>query len=385
MQTVSIVCVGVGGYGGVLLDELLKNGAAHGVSVCAAVEPYPDSCALVPEIRQRGIPLYSALEEFYAAGGKADLALIATPIAFHTRHILCALAGGSDVICEKPLCADKKDIETLLAAREKTGKFVHIGYQWSHSAAIEALKNDVMAGVFGAPKSLKTLVLWPRNADYFNRGTGWAGKLRTSSGELIYDSIANNAAAHYLHNMFYVLGDRLNTARAPGSFEATLRRANRIENFDTADILCRFADGSTARFIASHATDRALNPMFDYAFENGRVLYSEDAVPASVPYAADYKPGCVKALFSDGSVKEYGDPFDGICRKVYLAAARVRGDADGYERCGIETAAVHTRFINDMQERCQVNDFPADRIAVDGKNTVVPGLYEELLGVYAGA
>lgn len=383
MKTVSLVCVGIGGYGEVLLNDLLANAESRHIELRAAVEPYPDSCRLTPELQRRGIPLYPSLEDFYAAGGKADIALIATPIAFHTRHILCALAGGSNVVCEKPLCADQNDIDTLIAARDKAGKFVHIGYQWSHAAAIETLKNDIMAGRFGAPQLLKTLVLWPRNADYFKRGTGWAGKLRTASGELVYDSIANNAAAHYLHNMFYLLGERINTALAPTDFEARLLRANRIENFDTADIICRFENGAAARFIASHATDRNLNPLFDYAFEKGRVLYSQDAVPTEIPNANLYQPGVIRAIMADGTEKVYGDPFDGVCRKVYLAAARVRAEADGYERCGIETASVHTRFINRLQETCTIEDFPAEQIVVNGKNTYVTGLYEKMLALYA--
>ena len=62
-------------------------------------------------------------------------------------------------MCEKPLCADKNDIDRLIKARDKSGKFVYIGYQWSHSEAIEAVKKDCMSGLFGKPIRLKTLVL----------------------------------------------------------------------------------------------------------------------------------------------------------------------------------------------------------------------------------
>ena len=40
-------------------------------------------------------------------------------------------------------------------------KIVAIGYQWSFSDAIQKLKADVIAGIFGKPRRLKTLVLWP--------------------------------------------------------------------------------------------------------------------------------------------------------------------------------------------------------------------------------
>lgn len=388
MKTVTLLCVGIGGYGGVLLNELLKNEARQGIRIAAAVEPYPASCPLAGELEARGTAIYPDMESYYAHTAQtgeapADIAVIATPIACHTHHILTALAGGSNVVCEKPLCADERDIDTLIRARDASGKFVHIGYQWSHAEAIETLKNDVLAGLFGAPKRLKTLVLWSRGTDYFRRGTGWAGKIRNADGTPVYDSIANNAAAHYLHNMFYLLGDRIDRALAPADFDAVLNRANPIENFDTAQINLRFDNGAEAHFIASHATDKNLNPLFDYRFEKGRILYSEDAVPVTVPDAALYEKGCIKAIFADGSVKRYGNPFDGVCRKIYLAAARVRGDANGYERCGIETAAVHTRFINRLQAVGTIKDFPAERIITTASGVCVEGLFDELVARYS--
>ena len=36
-----------------------------------------------------------------------------------------------------------------------TGVFVAIGFQWSFSRAVQALKRDVMAGVLGKPKRLR--------------------------------------------------------------------------------------------------------------------------------------------------------------------------------------------------------------------------------------
>ena len=377
MKNISILSVGIGGYGGVLNSELLRNGHNHGVEITAAVEPYADSCPLTAEFKHRNIPIYKTMEEFYANGGSADLALIATPIKFHTQNIITALENGSNVLCEKPLCGDEKDIDKIISAREKSGKFVYIGYQWSHSKAIEDLKNDIMSGKFGKAKILKTLVLWPRDADYFSRGTGWAGKIADSDGALIYDSIANNAAAHYLHNIFYVLGKNLNTAEAPASYSAKLYRANKIENFDTAVINCTFADGAKALYVASHAINKNLNPVFDYQFENGRILFSQDEPPAEIKDASLYKKDCIKAIMADGTVMDYGNPFENACRKVYLAAEAIKGC--GKEYCGVETSAIHTRFINDLQKNADIVNFNADKIITDGKMTYVNGLFEELI------
>lgn len=382
MKKVKVLLAGIGGYGKLITNEILNNYDKLDIELCAVADPFPNGNDRLEEIKALGAKVYSDMEEFFKTGS-VDLTVISTPIQFHTKHIITALEHGSNVLCEKPLCADKKDIEKLIAARDKSGKFVYIGYQWSFSKAIEDLKADISAGVFGKPLSLKTLVVWPRNADYFSRGTGWAGKISLPSGELVYDSIANNAAAHYLHNMFYVLGSKVNEALAPKDFTATLLRANNIENFDTADIICKFDGGFEARFTATHTTKETLNPCFDYAFEKGRVLFCNAEKPLDdASGSLEYVQRDIVAYFSDGSVKHYGDPYENERIKFYIALDAVRGLENGYERCGIETAAVHTRFINELQKSTEIKNVKKSLVKTEDKMTYVEGLFGAVTDIY---
>lgn len=381
MKTVTVLSVGIGGYGGVLLADMLEHENAWGIKIVGAVEPYPESAPLAAKLAQRGTPVYPDIGAFYAEN-KVDLAVIATPIRYHKAGILACLQNGSNVLCEKPLCADENDISDIIKARDEAGLFVYIGYQWSHAEAIGALKADILNGDFGKPLDLRTLVLWPRDEAYFKRGTGWAGKI-TDGGVPVYDSIANNAAAHYLHNIFYLLGEKPLAAKAPVSFTADLTRANPIENFDTAVIRMTFEGGAKALFAASHAVEKNLDPLFRYEFERGTVYFSQGNVPDAIADAGKYEPGCIVSYMADGTIRTYGNPFENAARKVFLAAKAVRGEPDGYERCGVETAAVHTRFINALQRTAVIRDEPEERLARRDKLTYVKGLYDELIGVYA--
>lgn len=382
MKNVSVMLCGVGGYGKLIVNEILDNFEDLGITLEGIVEPYPNCCERLEELKAHGAKVYSDIKDFYAEK-KCDLAVITTPIQFHTSHIITALGNGSNVICEKPLCADENDIEKIIAARDRAKKFVYIGYQWSHNYAIGALKSDIMDGLYGKPLDLKTLVIWPRNSDYFHRGICWAGKIKSKDGSLIYDSIANNAAAHYLHNMLYILGGKVNEALSPCGFEADLLRANSIENFDTADIRCNFECGAKARFTATHSTVEGLNPVFNYNFENGRVLFCQDKIPSDDETdGKNYVPGKIVGYFKDGTVKEYGDPFYKCNEKFYIALETIRGEENGFERCGIETAAVHTRLINKIQKTCEIHNVNPELIKVDGKLTYVEGLYKAVSDIY---
>jgi len=369
-NSIHIVLVGVGGYGNLYVNTLLDD--TSGRYTFSMVDPYPGTCNRLEEALSRGIRLYGSLSEFYAEN-EADLAVISTPIHLHVPMILEALSHGSHVLCEKPLCGDEKDIGVLRKASAEAGRFVAIGYQWSHSDAIRNLKQDIMSGLFGRPVLFKTIVLWPRDHAYYSRGTGWAGKLKSKNGDLIRDSVANNATAHYLHNLFYLLGETMDSSLMPERIESRIFRANDIETFDTAVIRCGFGNGAEAVYIASHATSSTRNPEFVLRFEKGTVQYVQ-------------KNGEIIAEFTDGTVKNYGNPFASDAQKLYMAAENARLGT-GETVCGVEAASVQTRVIAAVHDaHPEAERFPCELVkekTAGGKvYTYCENLYEELNRLY---
>ena len=333
-KKVRILCVGVGGYSHVYLRPFLTRNDDY-YTLVGGVDPFADKSQFYEQLCEKKIPLYNTMEEFYAAGGEADLTIISTPIHFHTRQIITALEHGSNVLCEKPLSGDASDEALIEAAAERAGKFVMIGYQWSYSTAVNALKDDVLAGVLGKPVFLKTIVLWPRTKTYFGRGSGWAGKMRAADGTLIYDSVAANATAHYIHNMLYVCGEK-NLAAEPLDVKADLIRVNDIENFDNITLSFSLESGAKCLFIAAHSCDENHSPILEYRFEKATVTYDEDVKD-------------LVAHFADGTEKHYGNPEDdGHSKKGFIA---IEGcTTEGFEPlCSHRTAAAHARCIAAIQ------------------------------------
>ncbi len=380
MRCINTVLVGIGGYGSLYVNEVLKPENAPFFNLVGTVDPYPGACRRLDDVRAVCGEPYASLDDFFAEH-KAELVVISTPIQFHTENIITALNHGADVLCEKPLCGDARDIDRLIDAEKASGHRVSIGYQWSHSAAIQALKADVSAGVYGEPELLKTLVLWPRDRNYFGRGTGWAGRIHAKDGSLIYDSVANNAAAHYLHNMLYVTGGEVDRSRRVTDVDARLYRVNDIENFDTAVISCTLEGGARARFVASHTTDVTVNPMFYYKFAHGHVTFSQDEPPAAVADCGAYTKGRIIGVTDDGRTRNYGDPFVFPERKLHLAAAMIRGDLES-PLCGIRAASEHTRLINRIGENFPISNVPPARIRERGELLYVEGLADELISEY---
>jgi predicted dehydrogenase len=365
MKDVSVAMVALGGYGNFYLERLFKDYEEQAFRLVAGVDPNPIGCRCLDRFEAHAVPIYPDLDSFYAES-HADLVIIAAPIHLHKPFTVKALSHGSNVLCEKPVTATLQDAREMAEAEVQYPGFVAVGYQWSFSGAMQALKRDILEGVLGKPVRFTTKVLWPRPLSYYNRNT-WAARLKAPDGSWILDSPANNATAHYLHNCFYVLGATRETSARPVDVEAELYRANDIENYDTAAIRTHTEEGVEILFLTSHPVEENVGPTLKYEFEHAVVRF-------------DDRGGTLLAAFDDGRTKDYGDPFEDEGRKIWECIDAVRTGA--VPACGIAAASSHTLCINGAQESpSRIMEFPESLVRrhTYGEETLV--YVERLLGV----
>ena len=146
-----VVLVGAGGYGRLYVEALTSQDM--GAELTAICDIDPNLAERVPQIRQRQIPVYPTLDAFFAKDS-ADLAVLVSPVHFHTDMVLSCLEHGVNVLCEKPLCLTVKEAAAMQEASKKTGKFLCIGYQLNYRRDVQALKRDILLGRFGKAKHI---------------------------------------------------------------------------------------------------------------------------------------------------------------------------------------------------------------------------------------
>jgi predicted dehydrogenase len=363
----TVALVGLGGYGNTYVNALLADDASKRASLIAGVDPAPESCARIADLRQRQIPIFKSLEEFLAAG-RADLVVLCTPLHLHCEQAVAALDHGCHVLCEKPLGGHPDQARQMIDARDRAGRQIAIGYQWSFSAPIQMLKRDIAAGRYGLPRRLRTRVYWPRGEKYYHRNS-WAGRQRDSSGRWILDSPANNACAHFLHNMFYVLGSSAAESDWPTRVEAELYRANPIENFDTIALRGRTIGGAEILFYASHVTHDQRQPIFHYEFERGSIHFGGDVGDNIVAMAAGAERITYGTPAPANTVQKLFDVLNAITH-------------DRAVTCGPEAAGAQTACIFAAQQSSNIEEFPRDLIgteaSADDRRFFVQGLSEAL-------
>ncbi|MBD3240761.1 MAG: gfo/Idh/MocA family oxidoreductase [Chitinivibrionales bacterium] len=350
-EDVRVVLSGLGGYGEHYLWYLLDKAPAH-VRLVAGVDPSPQRCSRLADLRARGVSVYGSLDDALHAHA-ADLTIVAAPHHYHADQSCLALGHGSHVLCEKPLCATLADARRMLDTRDKAQRHVGIGYQWSFSPAVQSLKAAIGAGDFGQPQCLKTLVLWPRDRRYYARN-GWAGRIAMPDGTPVLDSPVNNATAHFLHNMLYLLGPAVDRSACPQTLTAELYRAHEIENYDTAMLRCTLGGGTEVLFCTTHASRELYGPVFELRFDSAVVRYDGHAITATM---------------SDGSTRKFGSPEEKPHAKVESMVQAIRGEHS--PECGIEAALSQTICMLGAQQARAIVDFVPQMVHTerDGDNS----------------
>ncbi|GHB91140.1 Gfo/Idh/MocA family protein [Cerasicoccus arenae] len=330
---IKILLIGIGGYGNRYVEEIQELEALGEACLSAIVEPSLQAAPSWPVLEQRGIPTFASLDEFIQNPVKVDLAIVVSPISYHADQTCTLLDANIHVLCEKPIAATVSDALRMQETRDRSGCILEIGYQWSFSDTIQNLKKDILSGDLGTAEKLLTRVCWPRGSRYFGRNN-WAGKNYNLQGEPVYDSPVNNATAHYLHNMLFVLGSEQNLSATPFAVTAECYRANQIENYDTA--CCRFEtqEGTDVYFYTTHACENADGPCFMYLFENAKVEYRSG--------------GNIIATFKNGVTRDYGNPDHNSLQKINHCIRRIQNPAL-LPCCSVEPSIAHTKCVQALQ------------------------------------
>ncbi|MBR0143550.1 MAG: Gfo/Idh/MocA family oxidoreductase [Clostridia bacterium] len=366
--------VGCGGYGAGYVEEILKSGNKLGLALSGIVDPYAEQSRVCGLIRENRIPVYRDVPAYYREN-RADVAVVSTPIPLHRRQAEEVMRNGSDLLLEKPIAGSSADAEAILRTRDETGRKLTVGFQWCFNPEMLRLKKDADEGLFGRLLSMKALVLWPRDFAYFNRGTRWAGTKYAPDGTAVFDSIASNAAAHYLFNMLWMArrGYGASEARLTGFFAA---RANDVETFDTIALQAETEKGVPLFFAASHAVknEERQDPVFVYRFEKATVTFGE--LPD--------RPTALLAHYGDGRTVDYGDSDNnGLAQKLAPALACFEG---GENFCPGEAALKHVLLLEEMwKDRSDMPRFRPETIERTPEMVSVRGLAGLLRDAYEKA
>lgn len=373
MAKLKIGLTGIGGYAAYYMEFLLHNPFNKDFEFVAVVDPFAKNSKYYQELVDRQIPIYDAQKEFYE-NHQVDLMMISTPIQFHREHTEYAIQHGSHVLCEKPTAALLSDVESMVKVSDEYGKEVFIGFQLPFADPILKLKNDLLNNAYGEVIGAKSLTLTQRDDVYYNRGSGWAGKIYDNEHRAIYDSVASNATAHYLHILFFLFGETIDTSSEIDSVDGKFCKANPIETFDTSIIRVKTKKDKDILFIASHATKGNIGPKFEIHCEQATIYFDAKS------------GGMLKAKKNTGDIIEYGLPMEK--EQDYQKVIKILDWLDDKTLpkppCTATTTLPFISVINEIFNNFKFEKFDDSVIKYDDekKRFFVENLYNDLTALY---
>lgn len=355
--------VGLGGYAAQIaaLLEGQSAGAAAPVRLAAVCEPdQVTHAARIAELRAKGVEVFNRYEDLLALP-HIEAVWLPLPIDLHRPFTEQALAAGQAVLCEKPAAGCVDDLDAMIAARDRAGLPVAIGFQDVYDPTTLPLKRRLLEGVIGKIQHATVRVCWPRTDRYYARNA-WAGRFERR-GVWIMDSPANNAMAHYINIPLFLMGPTPETSAQPLAVEAELYRANPIENFDTLSMRVTLDGGVTLLVLLTHACEQVVSPEVVIHGQRGCLRRNNQTITLETPGGHEI-------------IQRIEDSRPTMLRRF---AKAVRGQSDlEVALATLEVARAQLAAVNGASEASPIHSLASDltrQIATpDGKLTAIPGI-----------
>ena len=162
MESLRIAVVGAGAFGRNHLRVYRElETAGEPVTLVAVVEPADAAreaaCALY------GILGFASVETMLGAELALDAASVCVPTGAHAEAASALLAGGLDVLVEKPLARTLEEADSLIALAAVHGRLLQVGHLERFNPAVTAVQGLLHAPMFF--ESHRLSVFTPRSLD----------------------------------------------------------------------------------------------------------------------------------------------------------------------------------------------------------------------------
>ena len=212
------------------------------------------------QLKQAGIPTMDSLEAILK-DPEIELVTIATPNNFHAPLAIACMEAGKNVVCEKPVTMNAKELEEVIAVSKRCGKVftVHQNRRWD--ADFVTVKEVMNSNVLGKPYMFESRVLGSRRVL-----CGWRGYAENGGGMLL------DWGVHLIDQLLWLIDSPVTEvycqlfALMPG-----------VEVDDNMKLILRFENGMSA-LVEVSTNCFILQPRWHVSCENGTAVIDDWAV-----------------------------------------------------------------------------------------------------------
>lgn len=161
--------------------------------------------------------------------------VIATPTAFHREIAVAAAEAGRHILCEKPMAMDPSECDAMIAAADRAGVVLQIGFMRRFSDDFVEAKARIEAGEIGDVVQVRTQTHGP------SYPRPWMFDLRKSNGPLA------EVNSHDIDSVRWFSGsDIVEVYALGGNYRTPEARADFPDFYDQVLLSARLANGAQA-------------------------------------------------------------------------------------------------------------------------------------------
>jgi predicted dehydrogenase len=188
-----------------------------GYQVVALADPTPANLDQAATMAP-GAATYADYRKMLAERKDIDAVVVITPSFLHAEVAVAAFEHGLPVLCEKPMATNIDDANRMIAASQKAGKLLYIGFQKRLVPVTAKMHELAAAGEIGPIQMVSGNLFrgdWnPRSWKYTNPKTGVATNWRyltyTEGSALLEDGI------HEIDCLNWIIGGKVSHVTASG-------------------------------------------------------------------------------------------------------------------------------------------------------------------------
>ncbi len=234
MRRVRTAVVGCGKVGRIHANALRDVPEAEFVAVCDS-----DAGRAGAFAEKYGVRPYTDLGDLLRESG-AEAVILGTPHPLHAEAAIRAAEAGVHVLVEKPLAANLKDCDAMLAAADRAGVKLGVVSQRRFYEPVQRIRAAIDAGKIGRPALGTFLMLSWRDEAYY-RSDPWRGRWDTEGGGVLV-----NQSPHQLDLLQWFMGP----IEEISGYWANLNHPS-IEVDDSAVAVIRFKNGGLGSIVTS--------------------------------------------------------------------------------------------------------------------------------------
>lgn len=225
---VNVCLIGCGRAGMIHARSIARG--VRGARMAALCDPVPEALAAAKDELgvERGYTDYrDAL-----ADPDIDAVVVVTPTALHRDVVVAAAGAGKHVLCEKPMATSLAECDEMIAACERAGVVLQLGFMRRFDESMAHAKERVDAGDIGEVVLVKSLTRGP------SQPRPWMYDVRQSYGPI------GEVNSHDFDTLRWFAGSEVESIfAAGGNFRSPEVAPDFPEWYDTVTMTLTFADG----------------------------------------------------------------------------------------------------------------------------------------------